>query len=84
LTSGHYLSVPRCGVGGEAAGVPSDFIGGVLAGILEMISRKDENASKHHILKNIAPKMLKPILVDFLGVDLQCKNIVCKICDTFV
>jgi hypothetical protein len=24
----------------------------------------------------LAPKMVKQILVDFLGVDLQCKNIV--------
>jgi hypothetical protein len=30
-----------------------------------------KNTSKNHILKNMAPKMMKPILVDFLGVDLK-------------
>jgi hypothetical protein len=27
---------------------------------------------------------MKQIFVDFLGVDLQYKNIACQICDTFV
>jgi hypothetical protein len=40
-------------------------------GIFEKgISKICENASKIHILKSIASKMMKPILVDFLRVDL--------------
>jgi hypothetical protein len=42
------------------------------------------NTSKNHNLLILAPKMMKPILVDFLGVDLQYKIIACRICDTFV
>jgi hypothetical protein len=32
----------------------------------------------------MAPKFMKQILADFLGVDLQYKNIACQICETFV
>jgi hypothetical protein len=61
------------------------FVAAVLKGIFKkLIFRNCENASKIHILKNIAPKIMKPILVDFLGIDLQYKNIVCQLCDTFV
>jgi hypothetical protein len=35
-----------------------------------MLSRKYEKDSKNHSFLNIAPKMMKPILVDFLEVDL--------------
>jgi hypothetical protein len=41
-----------------------------------MIFRNDVNALENHNLLILAPKMVKQILVDFLGVDLQCKNIV--------
>jgi hypothetical protein len=43
----------------------------------KLISRKCENDSKNHILRFMAPKIVKQILVDFLGVDLWFKNIVC-------
>jgi hypothetical protein len=42
------------------------------------------NTSKNHNLLILAPKMMKLILIYFLGVDLQYKIIACKICDTFV
>jgi hypothetical protein len=50
----------------------------------KLISRICENASKNHILRNIAPKLLRQILLCFLSLDLTLKNIVCQICDTFV
>jgi hypothetical protein len=41
-------------------------------------------ASKIHNMLIIAPNLMKQILVDFLGVDLQYKNIAYKFCDTFL
>jgi hypothetical protein len=41
---------------GEAAGVPSDFSDGFSTGNFQMISRKDENTSKNHILKILLQK----------------------------
>jgi hypothetical protein len=46
--------------------------------------QKMRKASKIHILRFMAPKIVKQILVDFLGVDLWFKNIACWICDTFL
>jgi hypothetical protein len=40
-------------------------------------SRKCENDSKNLILRFMAPKIMKQILVDFLEVDLWVKNIAC-------
>jgi hypothetical protein len=45
--------------------------------ISKMFSRKRENDSKNHILRFMVPKIVKQILVDFLGVDLWFKNIAC-------
>jgi hypothetical protein len=66
-------------------GCTQHFVATVFKGVFEKgISRNCENASKIHILESIASKMMKPILIDFLRVYLQDKNIVCPIYDTFV
>jgi hypothetical protein len=70
LTSGPHLSVPRCGVGGGAAGAPNIFKRVFRKGLMKMIFRNYENTFKNHILRIIASKMMKQILVVFLGVDI--------------
>jgi hypothetical protein len=45
--------------------------------IMKWIFKKCENDSKNHILRFMALKMVKQILVDFLEVDLWFKNIAC-------
>jgi hypothetical protein len=49
-----------------------------------MISRFCSNALEIHKLKNIAPNLLQQMLLCFLVLDLQFKNIACQICDTFI
>jgi hypothetical protein len=51
---------------------------------LKCFSRKYKNASKIHISVNLAPKLLKQILLCFLALDISVKNIACQICDTFI
>jgi hypothetical protein len=41
----------------------------------KIIFRNYEKALNIYILRNTAPNFMKQILVDFLGVDLQYKNI---------
>jgi hypothetical protein len=50
----------------------------------KLIFRICENASKNHILRNLAPTLLRQILLCFLALDLPLKNMVCQIYDTFV
>jgi hypothetical protein len=56
-------------------GSPSIFEGVFRKGLMKLISRKCENDSKNHILRFMTPKIVKQILVDFLGVDLWFKNV---------
>jgi hypothetical protein len=67
-----------------APGVLSVFYRLGLKRDLKLISRNSLKASKIYILRFMAPKIVKQILVDFLGVDLWFKNIACWICDTFL
>jgi hypothetical protein len=62
---------PRVSCSGQAwvhgLGCTQHFVAAVFKGIFEKgISRNCENASKIHIFKNIASKMMKQISVDFL------------------
>jgi hypothetical protein len=60
-------------------GTHSGFELAGFSGLKKMISRNYEKASKIYILRFIAPNLMKPILAEFLGVDLQHKNIVWQI-----
>jgi hypothetical protein len=51
------------------------FRAGWIFGFKENDFQKMKRASKINILRNMAPKIVKQILVDFLGVGLQYKNI---------
>jgi hypothetical protein len=46
-------------------------------GFMKWISKKCKNDSKNHILRFMAPKIVKQILVDFLEVGIWFKNIAC-------
>jgi hypothetical protein len=72
LTSGPRLSVPRCGVGVKQRVYPA-FQQHFLKGFEKWIFRNYVNDLENHNLLNMTPKMMKLILVDFLGIDLQYK-----------